>query len=173
MTLYVAIISFVGVLVSAFVAYITSVVVQRNNFKFDYYKTVLNKRIEAYQYIDTQLMQLRTMAINEDNKPYHIIFDGNGKSFFEFQDKLSQAAVRSIWFSEDMVKAASKMSGLFLEISDHISGDANNNILIGKQYFDKIKKAQREVSKILVKDTGNLHDIKCFLKAKRKAYRNN
>ena len=73
MTLYVAIISFVGVLVSAFVAYITSVVVQRNNFRFDYYKTVLNKRIEAYQYIDTQLMLLRAIAINEDNKPYHII----------------------------------------------------------------------------------------------------
>lgn len=172
MTLYVALISFIGVLVSAFVAYLTSIIVQRNGFRNDYYKTILDKRIEAYQFVDTQLMQLRmTLFDDDDQKQFHLIFGDNGKTFFEFHKNMNLTSVRSIWFSEEMLKSFSKLNTLFYEISVIISDDPNVSERIGKQYFEEIMTAQRDVSRIMVADIGNLHDIKGFLKSKKKAFR--
>ena len=70
-----------------------------------------------------------------------------------------------------MLKAFSQLSELFYEISTIIAEDSNTNSEIGKQYFDRIKTAQRNVSRVLVADIGKLHDIKDFLKSKKKAYR--
>lgn len=45
--LIVSIISVTGVIFSALVAYITSLKVQRNNYRDEYFKTIIAKRLEA------------------------------------------------------------------------------------------------------------------------------
>ena len=73
--LIVSIISVTGVIFSALVAYITSLKVQRNNYRDEYFKTIIAKRLEAYEYINTQLMVMRLLVFDDDDrKYYHIIF---------------------------------------------------------------------------------------------------
>lgn len=169
--LIVSIISVTGVIFSALVAYITSLKVQRNNYRDEYYKTIIAKRIEAYEYINTQLMVMRLMVFDDDDrKYYHVFFDNGANKLLEYQNNLHHAAARSIWFSAEMIDAIGKLSSIFYEINNKITDDRDQNIEIGKNYNERLRSAQLNVSKVLVADMASLHKVKKFIKCKKCAY---
>lgn len=167
----VAIISLAGVILSAIVAYFTSINTQKNSYRNEYYKTIIQKRLDAYNFIDTQLMVMRvTMYDNDDGKYYHMFFDNEGTKYFEYQNNLTQATIRSIWISADMLDAIIALSRIFYEISDKITDDKDDNIKVGKAYYDRLRNAQIKVSKALVTDIADLYDVDSFIKRKKDAY---
>ena len=168
----VAIISLLGVVLSAVVAYFTSINTQRNSYRNEYYKTIIQKSLDAYNFIDTQLMVMRvTMYDETDGKYYHVFFENEGGKYFEFQNNLTQATVRSIWVSAEMLDAIAILSHIFYEISDKISDDKEDNIKVGKEYYEKLRIAQLNVSKVLVSDIADLYDVDSFIKRKKNAYK--
>lgn len=167
----VAIISLVGVALSALVAYFTSIITQKNSYRDEYYKTIIERRLDAYNFIDTQLMVMRMTVYDEtDGKYYHVFFDNESSKFFEYQRNLTHATVRSIWVSAEMLEAITILSHIFYEISDSISDDKEENIKVGKDYYDKLWIAQLNVSKALVTDIADLYDVDSFIKRKKNAY---
>ncbi len=172
--LIVSIISVTGVIFSALVAYITSLKVQRNNYRDEYFKTIIAKRLEAYECINTQLMVMRLLVFDDDDrKYYHIFFDNGANKLLEYQNNLHHAAARSIWFSAEMIDAIGKLYSIFYEINNLITDDRDQNVEIGKNYHERLRSAQLNVSKVLVADMASLHKVKKFIKCKKSAYNKN
>lgn len=169
--LMVSIISVTGVILSALVAYITSLKVQRNSYRDEYYKTIIAKRLEAYEYINNQLMVMRLLVFDDDDrKYYHVFFDNGANKLLEYQNNLHHASARSIWFSAEMIDAIGKLSSIFYEINNLITDDTDQNVEIGKKYHERLRSAQLNVSKALVADIADLYDVDSFIKSKKNAY---
>ena len=95
----------ISTIVSCIATLIINSVSQKKMFKNDYYKKVLNKRMDAYQYIDNQLKTMKITTLDEDAKPYHSMFYGDQKYIAANQNDMMLARVSGLWLSSDMENA--------------------------------------------------------------------
>ena len=137
------------------------------SFKNDYYKLVINKRIAAYQYIDNQLKTIKISALDDDAKPYHLMFYGDSKTVYKNQHNLIFARANGIWLSSKMEDALYELNKLFFEINNSITDDIDGNVVVAKEYYYKVAEARDKVEMQLRKDMLVLYDVKGFLKEKR------
>lgn len=164
-------VSFLGNIIVAFIAFWAGSSTQRRNYRDEYYKTVIQKRIEAYQFVEKQLEVMRMTVFDEcDKKQYHAFFDNSGDKIINYRRNLYQAIARCTWLSSKMMKALASLDEFFFEIDGKIEDDKDANIEIGKQYFSKLKAVQIRISEILITDTEKLYEVKSFLKSKRESY---
>lgn len=164
-------VSFLGSIIVALIAFWTGLKVQHNNYRDEYYKTVIRKRLEAYQFIESLLGVMRmTIYDDYDHRQYHAIFEYSEDDFFKSRHDLYKAIARCTWLSHEMLEALSTLDEIFYEIDNKIVKDREANVEIGKQYFEKLIGAQSRIGGILIKDTACLHEVKSFLKSKRESY---
>lgn len=164
-------ISILGNIIVALIAYWAGASTQRRSYRDEYYKTVIQKRIEAYQFVEKQLGVMRMTVFDEyDKKQYHAFFDNSGDKFFNFRHNLYQAIARCTWLSHEMLEELASLDEIFFEIDGKIENDRDANIEIGKQYFSKLKAVQIRIGEILITDTEKLYEVKLFLKSKRESY---
>lgn len=164
-------ISILGNIIVAFIAFWAGSSSQRRSYRDEYYKTVIQKRIEAYQFVEKQLGVMRMTVLDEcDNKQYHAFFDNSGDKIFNYRHNLYQAIARCTWLSSEMMEALASLDDFFFEIDGKIEDDRDANIEIGKQYFSKLKSVQIRIGEILITDMEKLYEVKSFLKSKRESY---
>jgi len=164
-------VSILGNIIVAFIAFWAGSSSQRRSYRDEYFKTVIQKRIEAYQFVEKQLEVMRMTVFDEcDKKQYHAFFDNSGDKIINYRRNLYQAIARCTWLSSEMIKALASLDELFFEIDGKIEDDKDANIKIGKQYFSKLKAVQIRISEILITDTEKLYEVKSFLKSKRESY---
>lgn len=165
------------ILSSAFVTSILSSVAtwlignhaQNKSYKNDYYKLVINKRMDAYQYIDSQLKSMKITVLDDDAKPYHSMFGGDQKFVYANQNDLLLARANGIWISEAMENALTELNQLLFEINSNITNDVKNNVAIAKNYYSKLADTREKVENQLRKDMLELYDVKGFLKEKKQS----
>lgn len=138
------------------------------SFKNDYYKLVINKRMEAYQYIDNQLKTMKLTTLDDDAKAYHSMFYGNMQIVYDNQRDIMLARANGIWLSNDMENALSELNKLLFDINQDITDDIDSNVVIAKKYYTQVADTREKVEKQLRKDMLVLYDVKRFLKEKRK-----
>ena len=153
-------------IVSAIASYIINILTQKHKYKDDYYKMVINKRMEAYQYIETQIQVMKLTIVDKDPNPYFMMFSGDSKLFYESQNNLTLAASNSLWLSQEMVDKLRQLQQHFLTIGAKITDDTENNILVGKEWYTKLGEDRRIIENCLKKDMLSLYDVKSFLKEK-------
>ena len=54
--------------VSALISYLVSIRLKRLDFQNDYFKEILKKRLDAYDYIERQIAVLRGVVLDDDRK---------------------------------------------------------------------------------------------------------
>ncbi len=159
----------VAAIVSAIASYIINSLMQKRRFRDDYYKMVIEKRMEAYQGIATQIQVLKlTVVDNIDAKPYFMMFSGDRKMFFEGQTNLVLVASNSLWLSEEMTDKLRQLQQDFLTIEAKITDNPVNNICIGKEWYTKLGEDRRIIENCLKKDLFSLYNVKSFLNKKTK-----
>lgn len=141
---------------------------QNKSFKNDYYKLVINKRMEVYQHIDNQLKAMKITTLDDDAKAYHSMFYGDQKIVFANQHELSLARANGIWLSNDMENALSDLNKVLFEINQDITDDIESNVALAKMYYTKVADTREKVEKQLRKDMLELYKVKRFLKEKKK-----
>jgi hypothetical protein len=60
-----------GIVFGALVAGLYGLRAKRNEYVNDYYKTVVHRRITAYEHLEALIMDYRMSIVDEDKKPYH------------------------------------------------------------------------------------------------------
>ena len=66
-----------GGLLGAIIVGAYSLRAKRNEYLNDYYKKVIDRRVAAYEQLESLIVSLRTTFLGEDNKPYHFLFSQN------------------------------------------------------------------------------------------------
>lgn len=158
----------ISTIVSCIATLIINSVSQKKMFKNDYYKKVLNKRMNAYQYIDNQLKTMKITTLDEDAKPYHSMFYGDQDYIAANQNDMMLARVSGLWLSSNMENALSGLNKVLYEINSNITDDINNNVVVAKNYYSQLADARDIVENQMRKDMLELYDVKGFLKEKKK-----
>jgi hypothetical protein len=141
---------------------------QKNNYKNDFYKKLLDKRISAYEEIEKLLVLLKTLVHIEKDKlcPQFCHF---GKEYFDnFVISLAATSLNSFWLSNEMSHKITEFNIFLLQEIDY-NIDENKNedeelIRLGIINRERIKELRLEIEKIMYQDLKKLHDIKAFTK---------
>lgn len=157
----------VAAIVSSIASYIINILTHKREYKDDYYKMVIAKRMDAYQYIEKQIAVLKFVVVDDkDGGKYHQLFAGDETHIIEYQSNLRLAIANSIWLSDDMVNALNKLQSHFLIIGYKISDNIDNNTAIGKEWYQPLVSSRNEIEELLKKDLLSFHDVEVFLEKK-------
>ena len=159
----------VAAIVSSIASYIINILTHKREYKDDYYKMVIAKRMDAYSKVEVVILSLKKLVRDEsDNCLYNIIFNNSHEEFFAFQAQLYEIAANSVWLSKDMYNALSELNLLFTQIDSQVLDDGSNLLILGKQNRKKIADIRIRLEDIFRRDILSLHKIEEFLKNKNR-----
>lgn len=152
--------SLVSAIVAALIAGVYALKNRQNEYVNEYYKTVIQRRIAAYEQLENLIVSIKVCVLDKDNKPYHLLFSEADNWDGLYIKVISQ----SLWLSKDAFIKTRDLNYLVFSIRP----DETNMIEFGKDNYEKIASIRAELEKTLAIDMLELHDIKKFLKNKMK-----
>ena len=169
--IWITIFSSAGVasVISAIASFVNNRLAHNREYKDDYYKMVIAKRMDAYSKVEVIILSLKKLVRDEsDDCLYNVIFNNSQEEFFAFQTQLYEIAANSVWFSKDMYNALSELNLLFTQIDSQVLDDGSNLLILGKQNRKKIADIRIRLEDIFRRDILSLHKIEEFLKNKNR-----
>lgn len=147
-------------------------VIQKNNYKNDYYKKLLEKRLNAYDQVGFMISELKSIVRLENGELCNLFFT-MGK---EYYDKfcilnLIPISMSSFWLNEEISDQIRDINILLLhEIDNEVdkSKHIDAEILrLGVINRDKIVELRIKIEDLMLKDFKDLHNIKSFVKSEK------
>jgi hypothetical protein len=125
---------------------------------------VLDKRLAAYEAINTLIGTLRISILgNEDELAYHNIFHDE-TIFVEFLASLSKTMEHELWLSDETKNRVHNLRKMILYCAYQLS--TNNLVDIAKENYQQIGILRDQLEMSFIKDLSNLYKIDKFLKTK-------
>jgi hypothetical protein len=156
--------SLVGGVVGALLAGFFTLAAKRNDFLNSYYKTVIDRRIAAYEQLEKLIVMLKSSVIGVDNRPCHLLFsrDDDWDTAYKLMfDIMSQ----SLWLSDGLFIKSRDLSDLMYRSYSKEGGA----IEFGKKNYKTIAILREEIERLHADDMLQLHDVTTFLKRRRTA----
>jgi hypothetical protein len=150
---------------SALVAGLYGLRAKRNDYVNDYYKTIIKRRVAAYERLENTIVSLKTSVADPvDNRLYHSPFSSENEEDWN-RNVVSLTSVMSegLWLSDE---AFDELKDLNLPLF-HSTKPASV-IEFGKNNYERIAKLRANLERTLARDMLRLHEVKRFLKSKDK-----
>ena len=148
-------------MVGAGIAGIINLRAKRNEYVNDYYKTVIKRRITAYEELEKFIVRLKTSVVGDDNRPCHVMFVF-GENAEDPRVSVVGLTAHALWLSNEIFAETRKLDILLFGLKQ------GNEIEFGKKNYQAIATHREELERLMAKDMLNLHDVKGFLKGKDK-----
>jgi len=156
-------------IVSAIISYLTSIRLKKMDFKNEYYKEILKKRLHAYEFIENQIAIMKSVVLDDDGKPYHMIFGQGESKFYEFQKNLMLAISYGLWIDNKTSETLDEINNLFFNLNNHINKKSDSEIEeIGKEYYNRVSGLRIQLERDVKNGLYDLHDIKKIFKYKKR-----
>ena len=157
-----------GVL-SAIISYYFNLKIKRLDFKNEYYKSIIQKRMDAYQFVENQVSVLKGIVFGDDKQAYHMILCYGEDKFLEFQQNILIAISKGLWIDDDTMNTLEEINGLFFNINKKIHNKNQDEIeTIGKEYYKKISDLRFKLENNLKGGLIDLHNVEKIFKKKEK-----
>jgi hypothetical protein len=153
----------VAAIVSAFVAGFFNLRSLGVQYKHEYYKLVVSKRIAAYECVEDLVSMLKTAVADRDKRPYHLAFVGPTGEI-ALQAKLISLNAHATWLTHEIFDKTREMNVLLFSLP---STEAEL-IEFAKQNYRKMAELREEIETTLAADLLRLADIPAFLRAKHR-----
>ncbi|MCO4320690.1 hypothetical protein [Aliidiomarina quisquiliarum] len=141
-------------------------VLKKLDYADEYYKTVISKRVEAYELVENQIVLLKNSCLDEDGQPYHLIFAYGYEQYHHFMAGMSRAMSRGLWLSDTVQNSLVEINHELLDLSFK-STDDENLILLGKERYERLALLRNELERKFTADLKILHEVKGFLSGKQ------
>lgn len=156
--------SFLGAIVTSFINWI----IQSKNYKNEYYKKLLDKRIEAYEMIIFYIDQMKVIIDLGNGKTCHGFLGAGHEAYVNFNLSVALGTGKSFWLSSETAHHISTFN-MFLheEISNKIFNLENKDeslANLGIKHKELIFKLRLNIENQMQKDFKNLHNIEKFVK---------
>ena len=134
-------------------------------FKRDYFKEIIGKRLNAYQQVDELIGILRMTTYDDSGRIAHALF--LNKAIYERATFIAAAAVGlSLYLSESIRDTLSKVNFILLKLPQNASeSDAFD---IGVAERDALSELRQKLEHLVAADLLELYKVRRFLKAKRR-----
>lgn len=141
--------------------------IHNSNYKKDYYRKILDKRLEAYESINKLINRLSDIVYVDRNVVHALLCSSESFDFITSQFHL--AMENRYWFAEGTANKLTEFGAfLFNEISGHIDDtlpeETRNEkyIELGIKHFDKISEFKQTLKFSVNSDLKNLYKIDAF-----------
>jgi hypothetical protein len=162
--LLIGLIAFASTVVGGFIVGFSSLLLKQREYLNDYNKIVLQKRVSAYEKVEALIVPLKTTAMSDDRRPFHILFssDEDWQSAYALTTEIANAA---LWLSPEAFDASLRLSHLMF-----YDAEASEGVIeFGKRHYQRIAVLREEMERILAHDMRSLHKIGKFLRRKSNA----
>ena len=135
---------------------------KQNEYANGYYKLILERRLAAYEEIDSLIDSIKIAVVDTDNRPHHRLFsiDDNRLGVYKTLDRTMS---KSLWLSDELFNITRELNLLVFE-----KVPANVSLIeFGKCNYKVIAELRTRMEKVRIKDMLTLHDVPAFLKAKK------
>lgn len=154
--------SVIAALLGGLIAGFVTLRVARNQYVNDYYKTVVQRRLAAYEQLEYLITMLKTsVADDADNKLYHLLFSGgDGPKAYEVMLHVSS---QSMWLSDEVVQEAIDLNRLLFSCPIDQAGV----VAFAKEHYRTIADTRTRLERLHSRDFLSLHKVPQFLKSKK------
>lgn len=139
------------------------------SYKNDFYKKIIDKRLDAYEKAEKILNELRLVIII-DNKHLNVVFKDK-QTYLEFSLLLKEAAISSHWLNYDIVN-------IFNQINEVTSTNKFDNAInpgdfqsAGFDCYKELTDYTIKLEELLFEIIIQLHKVKKFVKVKNKTFK--
>ena len=147
-------------ILSSILNYWISRILKKNDFKNEYFKIVITKRLEVYENIEKQVFLLKTSVMDtDDNKAYHRIFSLGEDFFLKNTEPIWFANSGSIWINSDTREKVKEFIHLINDVSFKNNKDSNYLIEFGKKNYLKIAYLRDDIEELIQQDILTLYDF--------------
>jgi hypothetical protein len=153
--------SVISAAISACIAGLINLRGKRNEYVNDYYKTVIKRRIIAYEELEKFIVRLKASVVGDDNRPCHVMFVF-GENTEDPRVSLVGLTAHALWLSNEVFAETRKLDILLFGLKQ------GNEIEFGKKNYQAIATHREALERLMAKDMLNLHDVRGFLKSKDK-----
>lgn len=135
---------------------------KRNEYVDNYYKTVLDRRISAYEEIEHLVIMLKSAVLDGDQRPYHLLFskDDDHQAVYKLMFIVMSKA---LWLTDDLFAKTRELN--ILIYSD--GGSGSGLVEFGKRNYTTIAELRTQIELLHARDMLTLHNVPQFLKNKR------
>jgi hypothetical protein len=135
---------------------------KRNDYINDYYKSVLARRLAAYEEVEHLITMLKSAVLDGDQRPYHLLFskDDDHETVYKL---MFLVLSKSLWLTDDLFEKTRELNVLLYRDGGSDSG----LIEFGKTNYKTIAELRTQIEKIHARDMIVLHNVPGFLKSKR------
>jgi hypothetical protein len=154
-----------GALLGTLISGVFGLRAKRNEYVNDYYKKVLDRRIAAYEQLESLIVSLRTTCLGEDNKPYHLLFSqAEGNGLLPAYRMLHGIASQALWLSHEAFDKGRELNTLLWGFK----GSGGSNLIeFGQKNYEAIATLRENLERIVAADMLGLHDVRRFLRKKK------
>lgn len=154
--------SVIAALIGGLIAGFVTLRTVKNQYTNDYYKTVLQRRMAAYEQLEYLITMLKTSVSDDtDNGVYHLLFsDGDANKAHEILFGISS---QSMWLSDDVIQETIKLNRLVFDFPV----DQTAGIAFAKANYKSIAETRSRLERLHARDFLALHQVPKFLKGKK------
>ncbi len=150
--------------ITALVTIAANWLIHKDQYKKEYYKLILQRRLQAYEMIDEYISNLNTVTLLNNDLIHTFLF--NQEHFNIILIRMALIKKHDIWISKKLSIKLMEFNVLLVNIDTEINNKTNSIQQIGFNRRENIRKIKDEIYEILKEDFNNLYDIKSFLKSK-------
>lgn len=156
--------SVIAAVFSSTVSVLLSIQLKQQDYKNEYYKKILEKRLEAYKYVEDIVSSFQVKQLNSNNEPCHYIFS-NFKLYSTCLENFLCAMRSRVWINEDTLRELENLQAVFFDISLVLKGASVDDLMhIGEDHFLRIAGSHEKLERYTRLDLENLHNMKYFMK---------
>lgn len=152
-------------IVGAVVGGIFSLRGKRNEYVNDYYKTIIRRRVVAYEKVELLIVNLKAAVVApDDTRPYHLLFASEKDDDWKRALLLVfEALNEGLWLTQEMFNKVRDLSHILFQFEK-----PDSVIEYGRRLYKDLETQRDELERLLAKDMLQLHDVPRFLKQKNR-----
>ncbi len=152
-----------GGLLVAFVTGLFNLRTKRNEFVNDYYREVIRRRVEAYDFLEKLIVSYKSSVMDKDCKPYHTPF-ATEKQGDAALVNLCLAMDRGLWIREETFAKLTELNYLVFRTPE----SAKERVEFGKAHHVEIAVLRADLERMMAADLLDLHNVRKFLLHKKR-----
>lgn len=150
--------------ITVLVTFLTNLWINKNNFKNEYYKKLIDKRLEAYEVLENVNRTLNLFVYDEKTKGvYFVAF--SDPNYWEMLNKfIFESLLYSRWHSNETQETLHKLSLTIAKIGTSLGKNITENRLETETspYLTELLQLKRDLFEYSLLDFQNLHNFNSF-----------
>lgn len=135
------------------------------DFKNDFNKKIIDKRLNAYEKIENTIWSLSLKT--QDGEKAWLTILSSSEYYNNFTVNLVLNIKTSIWISNELNSKLTELNVFLTNLENKYTPKSDNEFeIIGAKYMKEIVLLKDEIKDIYFKDFNKIHDVNSFLKEK-------